>query len=522
MRKIVIWLLLAAFALSCLPAVAETMLPYNEGEELVYTGLAADLGMENNEESPVMQAYRERTGHNVRIEWTTLGWDDWLDRLNVMCNAGNIPDILWVTPVADFIYSYGSYGMFLNLRDYAEYMPNWMEINETRSAYSSLWGENDEIYAVTDVDEYDVGHETFFINQTALDELGAEAPSTWAEAIALMEQYKALYPDSVPFFTHMKSVEQAIMYSLNGRTGMFFNEETNAWDHALLAEDQSHYKAIVELMHEMYSKGLISPEYDIMTDEQRMQIFSAGNWLICWSTGSYPGGAFNYDFDAVPYEVSNLLPPTLNEGDTRYNFVNFRADLPGDYGYLISANVEQPEVMCSLLDYMISEEASLLFNWGIEGETYEFNENGKPEYIGEYATDAQARLDAGIYNFDDLRYIMYKDRYSDFARMSDAELEGYRNLNEFFRSGQVEAWIPARNTPVMNEEQRNTVAMNLTPISTYITENVGLFVTGDRDLSEWDAFVEEAMSMGDIEAVKAAYEAGRQVIASDTRNWMEF
>ena len=74
----------------------------------------------------------------------------------------------------------------------------------------------------------------------------------------------------------------------------------------------------------------------------------------------------------------------------------------------------------------------------------------------------------------------------------------------------------------MNEEQRNTVAMNLTPISTYITENVGLFVTGDRDLSEWDAFVEEAMSMGDIEAVKAAYEAGRQVIASDTRNWMEF
>ena len=165
-----------------------------------------------------MQAYRERTGHNVRIEWTTLGWDDWLDRLNVMCNAGNIPDILWVTPVSDFIYSYGSYGMFLNLRDYAEYMPNWMEINETRSAYSSLWGENDEIYAVTDVDEYDVGHETFFINQTALDELGAEAPSTWAEAIALMEQYKALYPDSVPFFTHMKSVEQAIMYSLNGRT----------------------------------------------------------------------------------------------------------------------------------------------------------------------------------------------------------------------------------------------------------------------------------------------------------------
>ena len=277
----------------------------------VYTGLAADLGMENNEESPVMQAYRERTGHNVRIEWTTLGWDDWLDRLNVMCNAGNIPDILWVTPVADFIYSYGSYGMFLNLRDYAEYMPNWMEINETRSAYSSLWGENDEIYAVTDVDEYDVGHETFFINQTALDELGAEAPSTWAEAIALMEQYKALYPDSVPFFTHMKSVEQAIMYSLNGRTGMFFNEETNAWDHALLAEDQSHYKAIVELMHEMYSKGLISPEYEMCIRDRPGFFFPVGKCIGPHAVARGDGGGYGHTI--FPPSLPEKGPPVLRQ-----------------------------------------------------------------------------------------------------------------------------------------------------------------------------------------------------------------
>ena len=51
-----------------------------------------------------------------------------------------------------------------------------------------------------------------------------------------------------------------------------------------LAEDQSHYKQVVELMREMYEKGLISPEYDILTEEQINQIYISGEWLFCWGT----------------------------------------------------------------------------------------------------------------------------------------------------------------------------------------------------------------------------------------------
>ena len=155
-------------------------------------------------------------------------------------------------------------------------------MNESKASFSSLWGKNQEIYAVTDVDEYDLDEGSFFVNTTALAELNAEVPTTWAEAIALMEQYKALHPNSTPFFTHMKSVDQAIMYSLNGRTGMFYNTATSSWDYAPLAEDQSHYKQVVELMREMYEKGLISPEYDILTEEQINQIYISGEWLFCW------------------------------------------------------------------------------------------------------------------------------------------------------------------------------------------------------------------------------------------------
>lgn len=225
----------------------------------------------------------------------------------------------------------------------------------------------------------------------------------------------------------------------------------------------------------------------------------------------------------MPYTYEHMVPPVLNEGDTPYNFVNFRSDVPGDYGYLINANVQKPELLCSLLDYMISADASRLFNWGIEGVTYDINaETGKPEYIGEYATSAEARKEAGIYNFNDLRFIMYKDRYSDIARLDPSIMAKYRDLNNAFREGKMNAWIPEYNTPVLDSAAKETVSINLSPISTYVSEQVPLFVVGERDMSEWDAFLEEIRSMGNIDAVIEVYNAGQQVPSSDTRNWMEF
>ena len=98
----------------------------------------------------------------------------------------------------------------------------------------------------------------------------------------------------------------------------------------------------------------------------------------------------------------------------------------------------------------------------------------------------------------------------------------YRDLNNAFREGKMNAWIPEYNTPVLDSAAKETVSINLSPISTYVSEQVPLFVVGERDMSEWDAFLEEIRSMGNIDAVIEVYNAGQQVPSSDTRNWMEF
>ena len=62
---------------------------------------------------------------------------------------------------------------------------------------------------------------------------------------------------------------------------------------------------------------------------------------------------------------------------------------------------------------------------------------------------------------------------------------------------------------VMNNDQKesyNTVAAD---IATYISENVLQFIYGQKDMAEWDSFIDTVKSMGidtAIEAKQAAYD----------------
>ena len=57
----------------------------------------------------------------------------------------------------------------------------------------------------------------------------------------------------------------------------------------------------------------------------------------------------------------------------------------------------------------------------------------------------------------------------------------------------------------MTAEESDAVNSRITDIRTYVTENAGKFITGDRPLSDWDAFQEEIHRLGIDECI-AAYQ----------------
>lgn len=171
MKKLVSMLVLLAVLLGSV-AMAENLLPY-AGEEVVYEGYTADLGIQEDKNSPVYKAWKEKLG-NVSINWSTGPWADFDTKTAIYLNTGDLPDIVWLRNSPDVISNYGDLGYFLNFMDYLDYMPNLKSYLETYPQIANMKTEDGKLYCLNDIEPNDYVDESFFVNKTALDALGKD------------------------------------------------------------------------------------------------------------------------------------------------------------------------------------------------------------------------------------------------------------------------------------------------------------------------------------------------------------
>ncbi len=517
MKKLVSVLVLLAILASG-SALAEALLPY-AGEEVVYKGYTADLGLTENRESPVYKAYSALLG-NVSIEWSSAPWGDFDSKTSLFLNTGDLPDIVWLRKSSDVVANYGGLGYFLNFKDYLDYMPNLKSYLETYPQIANMATEDGALYCLNDIEPNDYVDESFFVNTTALKKLGKEIPATWDEMLDCMRAYKKENPNGNAFITYGWGAGY-YMYALgainNAKTGFYFDGEK--WTHSLLNED-SGYHALIDMMHTMYSEKLLNPEFSTMSDEQAYQSVLDGEWLFgFWYLNCIPHEIFLDE--PVPYEYEAMFAPAYQAGDPQYSVVTVPYDNTPGWGYFVNADVANPELFCAYLDVVISKEASMLFNWGIENETYVTGENGTHSFLNGY-TDSATRKEAGVGNIMDIRYIQYKNREVDYVGGTDASRAAYDKIIGGLISGDLIGIRALRGKPAFTAEQNEVVARNVTPFTTYIDENVMYFIDGTRSMSEWDAFVQETLALGDMDAVLAAYEEAEQVIYSTERRYVSY
>lgn len=519
MKKLCSLLLVLALVLVSALALADSLLPYS-GDPVSYKGYAADVGITESRDSLVYKAYKEMTG-DVTIDWSTAPWDDFDTTTAMYLNTGDLPDIVWLRNPSSVVSNYGDMGYFLNYMDYLDYMPNLTKCLDEYPQFKRLMTEDGKLFCVLDVEPYDSLQETFYVNKTELDALGLEVPTTWDEMLAAMRAFKEAKPEGTPFISYgwgLSYYQYALGCINNAKTGLYYDGEK--WTHALL-EETSGYRDLTDIMHTMYSEGLLHPEFSTMSDDQAYQIVTDGDWLFSFF---YTTCIANEIFvgNPIPYEVEPMLTPAFKEGDPAYEMITVTYDATPGWGYFVNADVQNPELICSLVDNIISPEASLLFNWGIKGETYDDDENGNHHFIGEYAESTDTRKAAGVGNFMDVRYIQYKMRDTDYAANGELAQKSYDLLVHALIDGTAQPIVALRGTPSLSAEALETVARNTTPINTYIDENIILFIDGSRPMDEWDSFVEETKQYGDFDAVLEAYENGEQVEMSAERKYVTY
>ena len=142
-------------------------------------------------------------------------------------------------------------------------------------------------------------------------------------------------------------------------------------------------------------------------------------------------------------------------------------------------------------------------SYGVEGLDYEINADGSISYLPNITENAlgyppmlysRARCFSGA-SFG----LMYQDRTVPFfteAQTNAIDVWTSRTDNE--------AAVP--QTLSLNTEESQVVAQYATDLATYISEVIPKFVTGEKPLSDWDAFMNDVNSMH-VEELTAVYQA---------------
>ena len=497
--------LVLALALLSSIAFADSILPYT-GDPLTWTGYCPELGITEDRESPLYQAYAAITGPAV-IEWSTAPWSDYDTKLATALNTGDLSDVTWARNPRSVVQNYGEMGYFLNYIDYLEYMPNLSNYLETLGQYKQLYSDDGSYYAMVMPQFYDRYDECWWVNKTALNELGLEIPKTWDEMLTAMRAYKEAHPEGLALVTYGWGAgyyEGFIDQVLNAQSvnSYYYDTEAGTWKYSLFEED-ARCRDYVDIMHTLYTEGLISPEFSTASNDQMNQYVLEGNWLFGYY---YMNTIANEIFlsSEVPFEYEGFVDPVYHEGDKSYHTMTVPYDsLPG-WGWFLREDVHDPEVLCAIIDNCISPEMTRMYDFGLEGQTYEIAENGFPRRINGYE-DIEKQKEFGIGNLMDLRLTAGGDMLGTYLNYDRPSQVAWNLLSAGLADGSIIKKRAARQQPLFTQDELEEIALVTTPVGTYCDENVMLFIDGTRPMDEWDAFVEEVRGMGDIQSVIDIY-----------------
>lgn len=514
MRKLVSLLLVLALAFGAAGAMAESLLPY-DGDPVVWKGYAADLGAVERPETEVVKDYRKDTGSGVSIEWTLAPVSDYGTTCALMLNTGDLTDIVWFSNPKTVIDTYGEMGYFLDFIPLFDYMPNFSVLYEESPQMKKMTTADGKLYALSGLSTIDSIAEAWHVNKTELEKLNLPVPTTWDEMLEAMRAFKAANPEGTPLVSYGwgYSYYQSFVSRINSaETDFYWNGEK--WTHGLV-DGTGGYKEVVEMMNTLHKEELLHPEYATMSDEQADQLMQDGNWLFaCCYLNSIESEVFMGE--DMPFVVEAFPTPDYSADKPGTQWITTPYDVTPFYGYMVNADVKNPELMASYLDNLYTEEGYYRANWGVQGVSYEIDEEGLPYYLDDYGTNAEKRAALGIGSVLDNFYVCRNLQYHEFVNFTKSGQENHQIIcRAIVNDGKPLARYQQK--PTFTAEQNDALSALVTPFNTYVNENILLFVDGTRSMDEWDAFVEEALAYTDMDAVLEIYESGVQNHLSEER-----
>ena len=449
------------------------------------------------------QVYRElqaRTG--VTLSFTTANLLQANDDMALMIAANELPDM---------IFNFGMFNSYnaddlvdgdliVNLCDYEDVMPNYFDIinNNPDIARDILTDDGNIIYAANISSDL-TPNSGPAIRQDWLDADGLDTPVTVDDLHEVLLAFQSKNNSAHPLW--VSSVGNS---SLAGAYGITYNGDNNGIGGWIYTEDEGMqyclpmdgFKDYVQLLTDWYAEGLLSPDFVSQSSNNTAQDSEI--------TGN-ASGFFNSSImsltNLAAYEpeanVQPVRPMVLKEGDLVWGDDAGTSRISKG-GASIACSCPDIELACRILNYFYSDDGITLANYGVEGVSFEYDENGDPQ-LTELVTNNPEGKAFG------LALILYTSSTPCSIDIKERNNGGYNEaqvkaLTLWHRDAGAEiGQAPGSVWTVDAQSEYSNIA---TDLSSYVTTNVLQFITGAKPMSEWDAFVDDTLASFDVERLK--------------------
>ena len=338
------------------------------------------------------------------------------------------------------------------------------------------------------------------IRQDWLDDLGLSMPETIDDWTNVLTQFKEKKGAKAPLSVTtgaFGNTYSAFVGAYGITTGLYLDN-----DQVKMGELQPEYKEFLKQMNEWYKAGLLDNDF-ISLDNAMIQT-NILNGVAGGTVGSV-GGNLGKWMAAKPNDKYSLVGapnPVLKKGDS-IEFGNMQLAATGTAG-TITKNCKNYDAAVKLLDYGYSEKGHMLFNFGIEGESYEMKD-GYPTYTENITnssdgTSMAVKLSTYALSQQEGVFVQdkrYMEQYAQLPQQKEA-------ISTWSNTNMEKHLLP---NIVLTSQQVEQMKTKLENMNTYNSEMMTGFITGAKSLDQFDSFVAEMKTRGAEEYVNMMQEA---------------
>lgn len=318
----------------------------------------------------------------IQIEWDTILNSDWGDRKAVLLAGGELPDAFLGNICINESDVLNNPGLFLALDDYIDkYMPNFKKIIESDPTMKALSVSADgHIYGLPSKKPCrpTIANQVF-INQTWLDNLNLDMPTTYEEFVEVLRAFKEQDAngngdptDEIPYGEGYADSVMFFCLPFGTTLGADGTNQLTVRDGApVFIPTSEGYRDGIAWMHECFAEGLVDKEIFTQDDSMRDAKLMAETPIVGvapgWTADSTFGG--NADqYVALPALVGPDGNQYISSDPEHWNYSR--------YEFVVSASCENPGALLSWIDKFYTEDASIQNFYGSFGVGVEKNDDG--------------------------------------------------------------------------------------------------------------------------------------------------